>query len=86
MGLGTTLCKKANRLFPLPVHPFNLQNKGLKTYGEWQFEKGRETIRFYLDRVGLEDMFRERWFLILAAVLQEKHCITPHREQKRFTG
>lgn len=60
MGLGTILCKKTNRLFPLPVHPFNLQNKGLKTYGEWQFEKGRETIRFYLDRVSLEDMFRDK--------------------------
>ncbi len=60
MGLNTALCKKINRLFPLPVHPFNLQNKGLKTYGEWQFEKGRETIRFYLDRVSLEDMFRDK--------------------------
>ncbi len=63
MSFGIYLCKKINRLFPLPVHPFNLQNQGVKSYGEWQFEKGRETIRFYLDRVKLEDMFKDKTVL-----------------------
>jgi ubiquinone/menaquinone biosynthesis C-methylase UbiE len=60
MGFGTSACKIVNRMFPLPVHPFNLQNQGLKTYGEWQFEKGRETIRFYLDKVSLDEMFKDK--------------------------
>lgn len=60
MGFGTSACKIVNRMFPLPVHPFNLQNQGLKTYGEWQFEKGRETIRFYLDKISLDEMFKDK--------------------------
>lgn len=43
------MLKKINRLFPLPVHPFNLQNDGVTTYAKWQFEKGEQTIKFYLD-------------------------------------
>ena len=30
-----------NKLFPLPVHPFNLQNDGVKTYAMWQNEERR---------------------------------------------
>ena len=33
-----------NKLFPLPVHPFNLQNEGKMSYAEWQFLKGAEQI------------------------------------------
>jgi SAM-dependent methyltransferase len=51
-------CKALNRLFPLPPHPFNLQLAGGKTYAEWQFEKGAETIRFYLRHTGADEMFR----------------------------
>lgn len=47
--MGTKLLKKINGLFPLPVHPFNLQNEGVTTYARWQYEKGENTIKFYLD-------------------------------------
>lgn len=36
-----------NRLFPLPVHPFNTQAAGQMSYARWQFEKGEETLRSY---------------------------------------
>ncbi|MCH5187456.1 MAG: class I SAM-dependent methyltransferase [Oscillospiraceae bacterium] len=49
-----------NKFFPLPVHPFNLQNEGKMTYAQWQFEKGADTIKFYNEVVTPEDMFSGR--------------------------
>ena len=39
------LCMTVNKLFKLPVHPFNLNNEGKKTYAQWQYEKGIDTNR-----------------------------------------
>ena len=36
--MGYKLLEQINRLFPLPVHPFNLQNDGVTTYAKWQYE------------------------------------------------
>ncbi len=63
MSISVGLCKAVNRLFPLPVHPFNLNNSGIKTYSEWQFEKGLDTIKFYLKRTSTEEMFKGRTVL-----------------------
>lgn len=57
MGFKEKLCLKGNSLFPLPVHPFNLQNDGKKTYAKWQYERGQDTIKFYLKKDSVEDMF-----------------------------
>lgn len=54
------LCMKVNSLFKLPVHPFNLSNEGKKTYAEWQYEKGIDTIKFYLKHTSVEEMFRDK--------------------------
>ena len=45
---GIWFLHQCNKLFPKPVHPFNLQNAGGKSYAEWQYEKGAETIKFYV--------------------------------------
>lgn len=60
MAVKTTLCKTLNKLFPLPVHPFNLQNQGVKSYAQWQYEKGEETLKFYLEKVSKEEMFKDK--------------------------
>ncbi len=60
MRAAERLLLSLNRLFPLPVHPFNLQNDGRKSYAQWQYEKGRDTVRFFLDRYTEEDMFRDK--------------------------
>lgn len=60
MRISVSICKALNKLFPLPVHPFNLQNEGIKTYAEWQYEKGEETIKFYLEKTTLEEMFKDK--------------------------
>lgn len=60
MSLDQFILKKLNNLFPLPIHPFNLQNQGKKTYAQWQFEKGFDTIRYYLPYVSLKEMFNNK--------------------------
>ena len=60
MSKRVQLCKGLSRLYPTPVHPFNLQNAGQKTYAQWQYEKGEDTIRFYLDYTTAKDMFQDK--------------------------
>ncbi|HBQ63418.1 MAG TPA: class I SAM-dependent methyltransferase [Clostridiales bacterium] len=62
-GAAVKLCKRLNRFFKLPVHPFNLENAGAKTYARWQFEKGADTIRYYLDKTTSREMFENRQVL-----------------------
>ena len=49
-----------NRLFPLPVHPFNLQNEGKESYAMWQYKRGANTIAFYTERYTTQEMFRDK--------------------------
>ena len=49
-----------NRLFPLPIHPFNLQNEGKESYAMWQYERGANTIAFYTERYTPEEMFQDK--------------------------
>jgi len=55
-----SICKSVNKLFRLPVHPFNLERDGVKTYAEWQFEKGAQTIKFFLEYSTIEEMFKDK--------------------------
>lgn len=55
--IGAAILTVLDPLFPKPVHPFNLNNAGEKTYAQWQFEKAEDTIRFYLERYTPEQMF-----------------------------
>ncbi len=54
------LCMTVNKLFKLPVHPFNLNNEGKKTYAQWQYEKGIDTIKFYLKHNTVDEMFKDK--------------------------
>ena len=55
MSVKQLLC--LNKFFKLPKHPFNMQQNGEMTYAEWQFEKGIDTIKFYLDHTDEKEMF-----------------------------
>ena len=58
MNLRAKLLKKLNSFFKVPKHPlFDLQEGSVKSYARWQFDKGEETIKFYLDHTTAEDMF-----------------------------
>jgi len=60
MSLPVKLCKAVNKIFPLPAHPFNLNNDGIQTYVEWQFEKGADTIKFYVKHATTNEMFKDK--------------------------
>ena len=49
-----------NHCFPRPVHPFNLRNASELSYAEWQYEKAPGTLRYYLERYSIEEMFAEK--------------------------
>ncbi len=60
MMIRTKLLLFFNQFFKAPVHPFNLQNEGVMTYAEWQFEKGEDTIALYLKNYTTDEMFRDK--------------------------
>lgn len=51
---------KINKLFKPVVHPFNLNNNGIQSYAMWQFEKGEDTIKNYLDYTDKSEMFNNK--------------------------
>ena len=63
MAISTAVIKFTNKIFPKVVHPFNLQNQGRETYAKWQYRKGEDTIRFFLEARTAEEMFRGKQVL-----------------------
>ena len=63
MRFQTKLLLQLNKLFKVPVHPFNLQNEGKKTYAMWQYEKGANTIENYVSFVSEKEMFEGKTVL-----------------------
>ncbi len=57
MSFSSKLLIGVNKLFPLPLHPFNTQAEGGMSYAEWQYERGEDTIKFYLEYTDKENMF-----------------------------
>lgn len=55
--LGVKTIKFLNSVFPKQVHPFNMQENGEKTYAMWQFEKGQDTIKYFLEKYSADEMF-----------------------------
>ncbi len=77
---------KLNRHFKPPVHPFNLQNEGKKSYAMWQYEKGQDTIRFYLDRYTEEEMFRGKTVLDIGCGAGGKTMFYASKGVKEIVG
>lgn len=60
MSFKVSLLKMLNKCFPLPVHPFNTQASGEMTYAMWQYLKGEDTIKFYLQHTTSDKMFKDK--------------------------
>lgn len=60
MRFSEKLCLQTNKLFKLPTHPFNLNNDRQKTYAQWQFEKGHDTIKNYTAVTTPDAMFKDK--------------------------
>ncbi len=55
--MQTKILKSVNKLFKAPVHPFNLNNEGKKSYALWQYEQGERTIEFFIQKYDIKEMF-----------------------------
>ncbi len=60
MMIRTKLLIAANKLFRAPIHPFNMQSCGIKTYAQWQYERGADTIAFFLEKYTAAEMFADK--------------------------
>ena len=61
--LPVSLLLALNKCFKLPVHPFNTQADGGMRYSEWQFEKGAQTIAYFLTKFTADGMFNGKTVL-----------------------
>ncbi len=57
MSIAVKLIKATNKIFKKQPHPFNMQNDGVKTYAQWQFEKGHETVKHFMTKYTEQEMF-----------------------------
>ncbi|MDD4089180.1 MAG: class I SAM-dependent methyltransferase [Tissierellia bacterium] len=80
------LCMTVNKLFKLPVHPFNLHNEGKKTYAQWQYEKGIDTIEFYLKHNTVDEMFKDKIVLDIGCGAGGKTVFYASKGVKKITG
>ena len=86
MGLPYQLLLKTNNWFPKIEHPFNLQNDGTKTYAMWQYEKGFDTIKLYMDRYTKEEMFEGKEVLDMGCAAAGKSLYYGSLGAKHVTG
>lgn len=75
-----------NKLFPLPKHPFNMQNDGEMTYSMWQFKKGEQTIKFYLEHSTVDEMFKDKDVLDIGCGAGGKSLYYLSKGAKSVTG
>ncbi len=80
------LLKRWNKCFKPVVHPFNLSNDGIKTYAMWQYEKGEDTINFYLDYLSKDEMFRGKEVLDIGCGAGGKSLYYASCGAKNVTG
>lgn len=80
------LCMTLNKLFKLPVHPFNLHNEGKKTYAQWQYEKGIDTIKFYLKHTDVDEMFKDKVVLDIGCGAGGKTVFYASKGVKKIIG
>jgi ubiquinone/menaquinone biosynthesis C-methylase UbiE len=63
MSFAAEFLKKINSVCPKPVHPFNTQAEGKMSYAMWQYTKGEDTIKNYLQFTSADEMFRDKTIL-----------------------
>ena len=86
MRTSTKILLGLNKCFKAPVHPLNLQNDGVMSYAMWQYTKGAETIKFYLDFCTEEDMFKDKTVVDIGCGAGGKSLYYASRGAKEVIG
>jgi len=55
-SIGVELLLILNKFFKKPTHPFNLEDAGIKTFAEWEFESADRVASYYAPEF---DLFKE---------------------------
>ncbi len=83
---GVKAVKLLNKVFPKQVHPFNMQQEGEKTYAMWQYEKGKDTVKFFLEKYTLQEMFEGKRVLDFGCGAAGKSLFYASRGAKQVVG
>ncbi|MHB1154780.1 MAG: class I SAM-dependent methyltransferase [Eubacteriales bacterium] len=86
MSISIAIIKAANKIFPKVVHPFNLENAGEKTYAEWQFDKGADTVKFFSEKYKPSLMFEGKNVLDVGCGAAGKSLYYLKMGAQRVTG
>ncbi len=84
--MSVKLLKFINKIFPLPKHPFNMQNDGQMSYAMWQYTKGEQTIKFYLEHTSIDEMFKDKDVLDIGCGAGGKSLYYLSKGAKSVTG
>lgn len=85
-AIGVKTVKMLNHIFPKQIHPFNMQQDGEKTYAMWQFEKGQDTVKFFLEKYTLSEMFKDKLVLDFGCGAGGKSLYYASCGAKKVTG
>jgi len=58
--LKLEIIEDLNDVFPLPKHPFNMENEGELSYAKWQFTRGAKALEYFNDYANTLDMFQDK--------------------------
>ena len=84
MKFRTKILLRLNKCFRAPVHP--LQNNGVMSYAMWQYTKGAETIKFYLDFCSEKEMFGDKTIVDIGCGAGGKSLYYASRGAKEVIG
>ena len=81
-SIGVEVLIALNKCFKRPIHPFNLEDEGKKTFAEWEFEQSKRLNNYYLPEIDLLKRYRAKPFLISELVVAGKPHFMRSMEQK----
>jgi len=86
MNRAAKICKWLNRRFRKPIHPLNLREETGKSIAEWQFEKGPDTIKFYMPVATPQEMFKDKVVLDIGCAAGGKTLFFASHGVKKIYG
>jgi len=85
-SIGVDVLIALNTCFKRPIHPFNLEDEGKKTFAEWEFEQSKRLNSYYLPEIDLFKEIQGKTILDIGAGSGGKTTFYALNGAKRLTG
>jgi ubiquinone/menaquinone biosynthesis C-methylase UbiE len=85
-SIGVESLVLLNRCFKRPIHPFNLEDEGKKTFAEWEFGQSQRLNNYYLPEVDLLKEIQGKTILDIGAGSGGKTTFYALNGATRVTG